>query len=71
MPYRRYGLTACAIAIHSVTGELWLNEHGPQGGGEVNIERAGKNYSWPIVTYGEEYDGGPIGEGITHKKGME
>ena len=38
---------------------------------EVNIERAGKNYSWPIVTYGEEYDGGPIGEGITHKKGME
>lgn len=59
------------MAIHPETGEPWLNEHGPQGGDEVNIARAGANYGWPIITYGEEYGGGPIGDGITRAEGME
>lgn len=50
-------------------GNLWINEHGPQGGDELNIIEAGKNYGWPVITYGENYGGGKIGEG-THKKGL-
>jgi len=57
-------------AIHPDTGELWTIEHGPQGGDEVNIPEAGKNYGWPTITYGEDYGGGEIGIG-THKEGME
>ncbi|MGM0525964.1 MAG: PQQ-dependent sugar dehydrogenase [Pseudomonadota bacterium] len=56
--------------IHPDTGELWAIEHGPQGGDEVNIPAAGKNYGWPTITYGEDYGGGEIGIG-THKEGME
>ena len=67
-----YGLrNPQGMAIHPQTGELWLNEHGPQGGDEVNIARAGKNYGWPVISYGEQYGGGPIGEGITRKAHME
>ena len=50
--------------------ELWTHEHGPRGGDEINFIQKGKNYGWPIVTYGKEYIGGSIGEGFT-KKGME
>src|SRR5690606_10882188 len=57
-------------AINPLTKELWTGEHGPQGGDELNIDRAGKNYGWPVITYGENYGGGKIGEG-THKDGME
>jgi glucose/arabinose dehydrogenase len=57
-------------AIHPTTGKLWIHEHGPRGGDEINIPQAGKNYGWPVITYGEEYSGGKIGEG-THKAGME
>lgn len=57
--------------IHPDTGDVWTNEHGPQGGDEINIMRAGKNYGWPVITYGEEYGGGPIGDGIVRKQGME
>lgn len=57
-------------AIHPQTGKLWLHEHGPQGGDEINIPEAGKNYGWPVITYGEEYGGGKIGQG-THRAGME
>lgn len=57
-------------AINPVTKELWTGEHGPQGGDELNIDRAAKNYGWPVITYGENYGGGKIGEG-THKAGME
>lgn len=57
-------------ALHPQTNQLWTGEHGPQGGDELNIDRAGKNYGWPIITYGENYGGGKIGEG-THKSGME
>jgi glucose/arabinose dehydrogenase len=58
-------------ALHPVTGELWTCEHGPQGGDEVNIDRAGRNYGWPVVTYGAEYvTGSKIGEGV-RKAGVE
>ena len=58
-------------ALHPVTGELWAHEHGPQGGDEVNIVRAGRNYGWPVITYGVNYGiGTTIGEGTT-KPGME
>jgi len=52
-------------------GTLWIHEHGPQGGDEINLPQAGKNYGWPLVTYGENYGGGKIGEGLTQKAGME
>jgi glucose/arabinose dehydrogenase len=52
-------------------GTLWLNEHGPQGGDEINLPQAGRNYGWPVITYGENYGGGPIGEGINRRDGME
>lgn len=57
-------------ALHPTTGKLWTGEHGPQGGDELNIDEAGKNYGWPIITYGENYGGGKIGIG-TEKDGME
>lgn len=44
-------------ALHPDTGELWTNEHGPKGGDEINIARAGNNYGWPIATFGVNYDG--------------
>jgi len=51
-------------ALHPVTGKLWAHEHGPQGGDEVNVVRAGANYGWPVITYGKEYvTGFSIGEG--------
>lgn len=57
--------------LHPETGELWVSEHGPQGGDEINVVRAGRNYGWPVISYGEEYSGRPVGEGITHREGME
>jgi glucose/arabinose dehydrogenase len=57
-------------ALHPETGELWTHEHGPRGGDEINIARAGRNYGWPVITYGREYSGPAIGEG-TAKEGME
>lgn len=58
-------------ALHPVTGELWVSEHGPQGGDEINLVLPGRNYGWPIISYGQEY-GTPIavGDGTT-KEGME
>jgi glucose/arabinose dehydrogenase len=52
-------------------GKLWMHEHGPQGGDEINVPQAGRNYGWPVITYGENYGGGKIGEGLTAKAGME
>lgn len=58
-------------ALHPQSGELWTHEHGPQGGDEINVMRAGRNYGWPVITYGVNYViGTRIGEG-THKPGME
>jgi glucose/arabinose dehydrogenase len=57
-------------ALHPQTGMLWTHEHGPQGGDEVNVIRAGGNYGWPVITYGVNYGiGTKIGEG-TRKEGM-
>lgn len=58
-------------ALHPQTGEFWTHEHGPQGGDEINIIRSGRNYGWPVITYGANYGTGTrIGIG-THKDGME
>ena len=57
--------------LHPESGKLWLHEHGPQGGDEINVIAAGANYGWPVISYGAEYGSGiPVGEG-THKPGME
>ena len=52
-------------------GVLWTVEHGPQGGDELNLTEKGKNYGWPVITYGKEYSGRPVGDGITEKEGLE
>ncbi|HYE42409.1 MAG TPA: PQQ-dependent sugar dehydrogenase, partial [Caulobacteraceae bacterium] len=52
-------------------GKLWTVEHGPRGGDELNRVEAGKNYGWPTITYGVEYRGGPVGQGLTAKEGLE
>ncbi|HSV34415.1 MAG TPA: PQQ-dependent sugar dehydrogenase [Ramlibacter sp.] len=52
-------------------GTLWMHEHGPQGGDEINVPVAGRNYGWPLITYGENYGGGKIGEGLTARAGLE
>jgi glucose/arabinose dehydrogenase len=46
-----------AIAVHPDTGAIWATEHGPQGGDELNLIQAGKNYGWPVITFGREYSG--------------
>ena len=56
--------------LHPVTGKLWMHEHGPQGGDEINIPAAGKNYGWPVIGFGVNYGGAKIHEG-TAKAGME
>lgn len=53
------------------TGEVWTIEHGTRGGDELNLDRAGVNYGWPIIAYGVEYAGGAINEGITAREGLE
>lgn len=62
-------------AVHPSTGELWVSEHGPQGGDEINIARFGKNYGWPVISYGCEYGTSPsdscVWSGGTAKSGME
>jgi glucose/arabinose dehydrogenase len=52
-------------------GRVWLHEHGPQGGDEINVPQPGRNYGWPVITHGENYGGGAIGEGIKAREGME
>ena len=59
------------LAFHPLTGELWESEHGPLGGDEINVIKHGLNYGWPTVTFGREYDGGPMGDGLTQAPGME
>jgi glucose/arabinose dehydrogenase len=62
-----------AAAIHPQTGELWTVEYGPQGGDEINIARKGRNYGWPIISYGVNYGPArtPITGGETRRPGME
>ncbi|HEU4886592.1 MAG TPA: PQQ-dependent sugar dehydrogenase [Thermoanaerobaculia bacterium] len=59
-----------SAALHPDTGDLWTVEHGARGGDELNRPQAGKNYGWPVITYGIDYSGAKIGEG-TAKAGME
>ncbi|WP_119459914.1 PQQ-dependent sugar dehydrogenase [Rhodospirillaceae bacterium SYSU D60014] len=58
-------------ALHPETGVFWMHEHGPKGGDEINIPEAGKNYGWPVVSYGVNYDGTPVGTGEQTAQGME
>lgn len=59
------------LAFDPKTEHLWEIEHGPRGGDELNLIEKGKNYGWPVVSHGIDYPGTPIGEGMTHKDGME
>ncbi len=59
-----------AAALHPQTGQLWTVEHGAAGGDELNHPEAGKNYGWPVITYGRDYSGRAIGEGAA-REGME
>ncbi|NII26556.1 PQQ-dependent sugar dehydrogenase [Pseudoflavitalea sp. X16] len=59
------------LAWHPETGDLWEGEFGPRGGDEINLIRPGKNYGWPIITYGIEYGGEEVPGGITQKEGLE
>jgi len=58
------------LAFHPVTGDLWQSEHGPKGGDELNRVQPGANYGWPTITYGVEYSGQRVGEGIQQMEGM-
>ena len=59
------------LAIHPRTAQLWAGEMGPRGGDELNLIMSGKNYGWPVISYGIEYSGAPVGAGITQQEGME
>ena len=62
---------AQGLAIHPETGDVWLNEHGPQGGDELNLVRPGLNYGWPVVGFGVNYRTGIAIHSATHQDGME
>ncbi len=66
-----YGHRNLQGAVLAPDGSLWTHEHGAQGGDEINVAKAGLNYGWPVITHGENYGGGKIGDGITNKPGME
>ena len=59
------------IASHPDTGEIWITEHGPRGGDELNRIRPGANYGWEVISYGTNYDGAPVGSGESAQAGME
>ena len=66
-----YGHRNVQGATLTPAGALWIHEHGPQGGDEINLPRPGVNYGWPEITYGENYGGGMVSDGATRKAGME
>ena len=59
------------VAIHPKTGKLWVSEHGPRGGDEINVIEKGKNYGFPVIGYGHDYTGKPINHDKTAQAGME
>jgi glucose/arabinose dehydrogenase len=66
-----YGHRNSQGAALAPDGSFWMHEHGPQGGDEINIPKAGDNHGWPVITFGENYGGGRIGAGVTAKAGMQ
>jgi glucose/arabinose dehydrogenase len=60
-----------ALLVHPVTGDVWLTEHGPQGGDELNLIKKGANYGWPVVGFGVNYRSGAAIHTGTHKEGVE
>lgn len=58
------------MTVHPETGQVWTHEHGPKGGDELNILSKGKNYGWPVITYGVNYNGSPVSD-LTEQEGME
>src|SRR5690606_25014724 len=66
-----YGHRNAQGAAVAPDGRFWMHEHGPQGGDEINAPQAGRNYGWPVITYGENYGGGRIGEGLQRRDGLE
>ena len=66
-----YGHRNMQGATLAPDGTYWTHEHGPQGGDEINLPLPGRNYGWPVITDGENYGGGKMGDGITSKAGME
>lgn len=65
-----YGHRNVQGATLAPDGTFWTHEHGPQGGDEINLPKPGANHGWPVVTYGENYGGGKIGQGLTQQAGM-
>ena len=65
-----YGHRNSQGATLAPDGTLWAHEHGAQGGDEINLPKPGVNYGWPVITYGENYGGGKIGDGITAQDGL-
>jgi len=59
------------IALRPGSGDLWMTEHGPRGGDELNRIVAGANYGWKLISYGTEYNGDPVGTGLAVQDGME
>ena len=66
-----YGHRNIQGAAHDADGTLWTIEHGPQGGDELNRPEPGLNYGWPVISYGQQYSGQPIGSGEAAREGME
>ena len=66
-----YGHRNAQAADVDADGNLWVIEHGPRGGDELNLIRRGANYGWPVITYGIDYPGTKVGAGITRQEGME
>ncbi|WP_440480613.1 PQQ-dependent sugar dehydrogenase [Ramlibacter tataouinensis] len=66
-----YGHRNSQGATLAPDGRFWMHEHGAQGGDEINLPEAGRNYGWPVITWGVNYGGAKIGEGLTSKPGME
>lgn len=66
-----YGHRNAQGATLGPDGKLWMHEHGAQGGDEINRPEAGRNYGWPVISYGVHYGGAKVGEGLSAKPGME
>jgi glucose/arabinose dehydrogenase len=58
------------MAVHPETGRIWTQEHGPRGGDEVNLIEPGVNYGWPVISWGIDYSGQPVGDGLREQEGM-